>query len=151
MSIIRITKEFSFEGAHALKGYDGKCRHIHGHSYRLFVTYIGRTSEKWDHPKSGMVIDFTEIKKMVNELIIGPFDHALILREDAPLGEEIREAYCNVRIVNFQPTCENLVAHFASILSENEPAGLKLFSLKLHETATSFVEWYASDNNTHER
>lgn len=146
MSTIRITREFSFEGAHALKGYDGKCRHIHGHSYKLFVTYIGQTSQIRNHPKSGMVIDFSEIKKIINELIIDPFDHALILRDDSPLGEEIQNEYCNVKIVPFQPTCENLADYFAGILIEREPEGLKLFSIKLHETANSFVEWFASDN-----
>ncbi len=146
MSIIRITKEFTFEGAHALKGYDGKCRHIHGHSYRLFVTFRGKTSQIKNHPKSGMVIDFTEIKKLVNELIIEPFDHALILRDDSPLTNEIKDAYCNVHIVEFQPTCENLTEYFAKILKKHQPAGLELFSIKLHETATSFVEWFASDN-----
>lgn len=146
MSIIRITKEFTFEGAHALKGYDGKCKHIHGHSYRLFVTFRGETSEVKNHPKSGMVIDFTEIKNLVNNLIIEPFDHALILRDDSPLTQEIKQSYSNVHIVNFQPTCENLVNYFADILSKNKPEGLELFSIKLHETATSFVEWFASDN-----
>ncbi len=146
MSIIRITKEFSFEGAHALKGYDGKCRHIHGHSYRLFVTYKGETSKLKDHPKSGMVIDFTEIKNLVKTLIIDPFDHALILRDDSPLTKELEDQYCNVVIVEFQPTCENLAAHFASILLANQPEGLNLFSIRLHETATSFVEWFAEDN-----
>ena len=63
MSVIRVTKEFRFEGAHALTGYDGKCRHIHGHSYRLFVTLKGDIKQVQDHPKSGMVVDFSDLKK----------------------------------------------------------------------------------------
>lgn len=146
MSIIRITKEFSFEGAHALKDYDGKCRHIHGHSYKLYVTLKGVPLSELNHPKSGMILDFTEIKKIVNELIIDPFDHALILRRDAKLVKEIKDAYQNVLVVDFQPTCENLTIYFAGLLQENLPGELKLQSVKLFETPTSFVEWVAEDN-----
>lgn len=146
MSIIRITKEFRFEGAHALKDYDGKCRHIHGHSYRLFITLKGSPRKELDHPKSGMVLDFTELKKIVNQLIIEPFDHALILRSDAKLVNEIQSAYQNVMVVDFQPTCENLTVYFASLLQKNLPEELELQSIKLYETPTSYVEWVAEDN-----
>ena len=58
MSYIRVTKEFSFEMAHVLEGYDGPCREIHGHSYRLFVTVAGTPCDDPANPKYGMVIDF---------------------------------------------------------------------------------------------
>ena len=58
MAVIRLTKEFSFEAAHALDGYDGPCREIHGHSYRLFVTVKGTPAEDASNPKCGMVLDF---------------------------------------------------------------------------------------------
>ncbi|MEN6618883.1 MAG: 6-carboxytetrahydropterin synthase [Rikenellaceae bacterium] len=146
MSIIRITKEFRFEGAHALTDYDGKCRHIHGHSYRLFVTLKGRPCHETNHPKSGMVLDFSELKKIVNQLITDTFDHALILRKDAKLVNEIMEAYQNVIIVDFQPTCENLAIYFAGLLKDSLPEELELQSIKLFETPNSFVEWIAEDN-----
>ncbi|MDP3452293.1 MAG: 6-carboxytetrahydropterin synthase [Bacteroidales bacterium] len=146
MSIIRVTKEFRFEGAHALTGYDGKCRHIHGHSYSLFVTLKGSPKGDSTHPKSGMVLDFSELKSLVNELIIEPFDHALILRKDAKLATEIERDYCNVIITDFQPTCENLAIYFADIIKNRLPDHLKLSGLKLYETPTSFVEWVADDN-----
>lgn len=146
MSVIRITKEFSFEGAHALTDYDGKCRHIHGHSYKLFVSIKGQPIEELNHPKSGMVLDFSDLKRIVNQLIIDPFDHALILRKDAKLVCEIMEAYQNVLVVDFQPTCENLTIYFAGLLQENLSGNLKLQSIKLFETSTSFVEWVAEDN-----
>lgn len=146
MSIIRVTKEFRFEGAHALQDYDGKCRHIHGHSYSLFVTVMGKPVDSLKHPKSGMVIDFSELKRIVNETIIEPFDHALILRNDSALVEEIAEAYSNVVVVDFQPTCENLAVYFAHTIKGNLPSDVRLFSVKLYETPTSFVEWIADDN-----
>ena len=147
MSVIRITKEFRFEGAHALIDYDGKCRHIHGHSYKLYVTLKGSPRDELHHPKNGMVVDFTDLKGVVNRLIVDPFDHALLLRSDAKLVEEISIAYENVIVLDFQPTCENLTIYFAGLLKENLPGGVSLHSIKLFETPTSFVEWVASEND----
>ena len=76
MSLIRITKKFSFETGHALSGYDGKCRNVHGHSYKLSVTVIGEPITDPSHVKYGMVIDFTDLKKIVKEEIVDVFDHA---------------------------------------------------------------------------
>ena len=135
MPTLRLTKEFRFEGAHALTGYDGKCKHIHGHSYILYVTVKGTPSNPDGTPKSGMLIDFTDLKRIVNDHIIDVFDHSLILRDSAPIAT-----------VPFQPTCENLIMHFAEIIRAHLPAGVHLHSLRLHETATSYVEWFESDN-----
>ncbi len=146
MSIVRITKEFRFEGAHALKNYDGKCKHIHGHSYIMYVTIKGEPIQDKESPKNGMLIDFTDLKSIVNNHIINKFDHSLVLRDDSPLAEEIAQAYQNVIIFDFQPTCENIVSYFAQIIKEHLPQNLELHSIKLYETATSYVEWFAEDN-----
>ena len=146
MSIIRITREFSFEGAHALGGYDGKCCHIHGHSYRMAVTVSGNPIEDDNSPKKGMVLDFTDLKKIVNENIIDKFDHALVMKEGALLAEDIGRIYGNVVTVDFQPTSEMLVIHFADIVKSLLPEGIQLHSIKLWETEKSCAEWYAEDN-----
>ncbi len=147
--MIRLTKEFSFEAAHALEGYDGACREIHGHSYRLFVTVKGEPLSDLSHPKCGMVMDFGELKRIVNEQIISPLDHAFVMRRSEQ-GESIKEAmkgiFSNVILVDYQPTCENMLGDFAQRIIAKLPSGVQLHSLKLHETATSFAEWYASDN-----
>ena len=119
MPTLRLTKEFRFEGAHALTGYDGKCRHIHGHSYLLYVTVKGTPSNPDGTPKSGMLIDFTDLKRIVNEHIIDIFDHSLILRESAPLAAEIASAYQRVITVPFQPTYHR---GFPAHLREPDPA-----------------------------
>ena len=147
MNTIRLTKEFRFEGAHALRGYKGKCRHIHGHSYRLRVTVSGIPSHSPFDPNNGMVIDFSALKELVINLIIEPFDHALLLRKDAPLTDSIKEAYQNVLVLPFQPTCENLCFHFASLLAPAIPSPATLFSIRLYETSNSFAEWFATDNS----
>lgn len=146
MAKIRITKEFSFEGAHALKGYDGKCSHIHGHSYRLAVTVMGEPIEEENSPKKGMVIDFTDLKKIVSEKIIEKLDHALILVKGAELTEEITRFYGNTVTVDFQPTSEMLTIHFAKILKEALPKSVTLVSVRLWETEKNYAEWRAEDN-----
>lgn len=148
MAIIRLTKEFSFEAAHALGGYDGPCREIHGHSYRLFVTIKGRPSCNENDPKQGMVMDFGVLKKIVGEEIISRFDHALVLRTTA--DEELRKVlasqFDNLVEVDYQPTCENMLNDFAHRIASRLPEGVMLHSLRLHETASSYAEWFAEDN-----
>ena len=145
---IRITKDFRFEAAHALWGYDGACRNIHGHSYILNVTIIGKPISDPKHPKFGMVMDFSVLKKIVNETIIESFDHALLVRKGTPHTELARnsELVGKVLEMDYQPTCENMVVDFAERISSHLPDDVKLFSLRLHETATSYAEWYADDN-----
>ena len=82
--VIRITKEFKFEMAHALKDYDGPCRNIHGHSYEMKVTVSGTPVDDKNNPKLGMVMDFGDLKKIVRETIIEVFDHALVLQDNYP-------------------------------------------------------------------
>ncbi len=148
MSTIRITKEFKFEMAHALRGYDGPCKHIHGHSYELFVTVIGKPLNDSTAPNNGMVIDFNLLKKIVRENIVKDYDHALVLdRESASnINDASNEMYGNMLVVDYQPTSENMLIHFAAILKSKLPANVKLHSLLLRETVTSFAEWFAEDN-----
>ncbi len=147
--MIRLTKEFTFESAHALEGYDGACREIHGHSYRLFVTVGGEPIDDCTNPKCGMVIDFGDLKGIVGEQIISRLDHSFVMRRSESaqaLYEAMRGQFSNVILVDYQPTCENMLYDFAARIAPQLPAGVILHSLRLHETATSFAEWYAEDN-----
>ncbi|MGB2759795.1 MULTISPECIES: 6-pyruvoyl trahydropterin synthase family protein [Maribacter] len=149
MSNIRITKQFNFETGHALYGYDGKCRNVHGHSYKLSVTVIGRPITDTSHVKLGMVIDFGDLKKIVKEDIVDIFDHATVFNKNTPhveLAKELTDRGHNVILADYQPTSENMVIDFAAKIQSRLPKNISLFSLKLQETDTSFAEWYASDN-----
>jgi 6-pyruvoyltetrahydropterin/6-carboxytetrahydropterin synthase len=149
MSNIRITKEFSFETGHALYGYDGKCKNVHGHSYKLSVTVIGVPITDRTNVKFGMVIDFSDLKKIVKEEIVDHFDHATVFNETTPhieLAHELKNRGHHVILVNYQPTSENMVIDFAEKIKSRLPAPIQLHSLKLQETDSSFAEWYASDN-----
>jgi 6-pyruvoyltetrahydropterin/6-carboxytetrahydropterin synthase len=149
MSSIRITKQFNFETGHALYGYDGKCRNVHGHSYKLSVTVIGNPIVDTSHVKLGMVIDFGDLKKIVKEEIVTQFDHATVFNKNTPhveLANELTQRGHKVILADYQPTSENMVVDFAVKIKARLPEGIKLHSLKLQETETSFAEWYASDN-----
>jgi len=147
-SVIRVTKEFTFEMAHVLWNYDGPCRNVHGHSYRLFVTLSGVPADDPENPKNGMVIDFTDLKNIVKREIVSVFDHAVVVSSkfDKEKTELFTKMFGNTVLVDYQPTCENLVSDFASRIKSLLPKRVNLHSLKLYETATSFAEWYASDN-----
>ena len=81
-STIRVTREFTFEMAHVLLNYDGPCRNVHGHSYRLFVTISGVPVNDTNNPKNGMVIDFADLKSIVLNEIVNVFDHAVAVSKD---------------------------------------------------------------------
>ena len=147
--MIRLTKEFSFESAHALWGYGGKCREVHGHSYRLCVTIKGEPETDKDSPKLGMVMDFGELKSIVAREITDRLDHSFVMRrtpEAEALAASMESQFTNVVLVDYQPTCENMLADFAARLMRALPKRVQLHSLRLHETATSYAEWYAEDN-----
>ena len=148
MSKIRVTKEFSFEMAHALWNYDGACKNIHGHSYRLYVTVIGDPNLDESDKKFGMVLDFKDLKDMVNTHVIKVLDHSLIVyrKAEGKILQQVRKMYEKVYVFDFQPTCENLVIYIADVLQSKIGPKHSLHSIKLYETATSYAEWHASDN-----
>ena len=149
MSTIRITKQFNFETGHALYGYDGKCKNVHGHSYKLSVTVIGQPITDSSEVKYGMVIDFSDLKKIIKEEIVDVFDHATVFNKNTPhieLAKELKARDHHVILVDYQPTSEMMVIDFASKIKKHLPKNIQLFSLRLQETESSFAEWFASDN-----
>ena len=149
MSNIRLTKVFNFEAAHALLGYHGKCRHIHGHSYQLHVTVIGKPLTDKTSSVKGMVMDFSHLKTIVKKNIVEVFDHSLVLNSNTPLDgvERNNEAFQKLIFVDYQPTSENLIIDFAERLNTVLPDNVKLHSLRLQETVTSYAEWFAEEND----
>lgn len=149
MSNIRITKQFSFETGHALYGYDGKCKNVHGHSYKLSVTVIGKPISDNTNVKYGMVIDFSDLKKIVKSEIVDVFDHATVFNKNTPhveLAKVLEQRGHNILLVDYQPTSEMMVIDFSEKIKKHLPENIKLHSIKLQETETSFAEWYAEDN-----
>ena len=150
MTHIRITKQFSFETGHALYGYDGKCKNVHGHSYKLSVTVTGEPISDNSNVKFGMVIDFGDLKKIVKEEIVDLFDHATVFNKNTPhveLAKELQDRGHHVLLVDYQPTSEMMVIDFAKKIKARLPENIELFAVKLQETETSYAEWFASDNS----
>lgn len=143
MSIIKITKQFSFEMAHALRNYDGLCRNIHGHSYKMDITLAGQPLHDENSPKNGMVMDFGDLKRLVNEEIISLLDHALVLnvKTDPQLVDALKQHYEKIVTVEFQPTTENLLGYIAGKLQKRLPETVALACVRLRETDTSYAEW----------
>jgi len=134
--------------AHALYGYDGPCKNIHGHTYHLSVTLRGQLIQDAQNPKLGMVIDFGNLKELVSERILKNYDHALVINEKAPYAtmEGLFQQFEKVIHVAFQPTCEQLLLHFVDELKAALQNSFELYAVRLEETPNSFAEWCVEDN-----
>ncbi|MEG1762995.1 MAG: 6-carboxytetrahydropterin synthase [Bacteroidales bacterium] len=143
MATISITKIFTFEMAHALYGYDGPCANIHGHSYRLEVSIQAKPLEDVNSPKNGMIMDFGDLKRLVQKYILDEVDHALILNANtsAEIIHSLQANYNNIVLYPYQPTSENMLSDFANRIQKQLPSHIQLECLRLYETSTSFAEW----------
>ena len=148
MKKIRVTKDFTFDMAHALFGYDGPCKNIHGHTYRLSVTLIGEQILEENNPKEGMVIDFTDFKRIVKENVIDVFDHTLVLKNDTPHSKikGLSDNFERIIYSPYQPSCENLLLDMLDRIQNHLPGNVEIKNVRLEETPTSYAEWFKEDN-----
>jgi 6-pyruvoyltetrahydropterin/6-carboxytetrahydropterin synthase len=128
--------------AHALHRYDGACANIHGHSYRLEVTVTGDIISDPKNPKCGMIIDFGDLKRIVQTTVLDHFDHALVLNSECKEANNYSplQQFGNIIFVNYQPTNENLLQDFAKRIQSALPNNVKLVKLRMYETNSSFAE-----------
>ena len=137
---LTLTRIFTFDTAHALENYPGKCRHIHGHTYTLFVTIEGPVLTENGHPYEGMIMDFSDIKKWVQEAVLIKFDHFLLLRKGSELSKIEYPEWDHIYLTSYQPSCENILMDISGKLLATIPDGIRLSRVKLHETPTAFAE-----------
>ena len=137
----RITKRFTFEMAHALRGYAGPCGHIHGHSYVLEVSVSGPLRAPGDLHE-GMVMDFGKLKTLVHRAVLLHYDHALVLhthdRAAIPVDHPL---FASTLFVPWQPTCENLLHDMVQRIVPLLPTDAQLIHARLQETATCWAEY----------
>lgn len=126
--------------AHALHGYPGDCKNIHGHSYKLYVTLESTENVQEYIPGAGMLIDFREIKSAVNNSVLKTFDHKLLLSKNFLSRFPITSIPDNLVVWDVEPTAENLLIHIRKSLADVFPPGLRLAELKLYETRDSYAE-----------
>jgi 6-pyruvoyltetrahydropterin/6-carboxytetrahydropterin synthase len=143
---LKITKEITFDSAHMLSDYSGKCNNLHGHTYKLQLTIDGGVDQK-----TNMVLDFNIVKSIVNEVVMSNFDHAIIFSASEFREESENELlewakkYSKRHIVLYKgkSTCENMTPIIRdAIYGYLKNHGYKDFevSVKLWETPTSFAE-----------
>jgi 6-pyruvoyltetrahydropterin/6-carboxytetrahydropterin synthase len=139
--MIRLTKIIRFETAHALHGYAGACRLVHGHSYKLEVT-VGVPEAGNDFlPGTGILIDFKELKELIRLEVLLHFDHRLLLTKAGCEQLKISPLTEGLHIMEAEPSAENMLVFIAHALSDKLPVGIQLMRLKLFETADSYAEW----------
>lgn len=143
--MLRLTKIFHFEMAHAIHGYQGACKNIHGHSYELHVTLGTSSVQKEYIPSPGFIIDFKQIKNLVNVALIEKFDHSLVLSEAFVKDHPTNHLHDNLIIWEVEPSAENILLYMQQVLNAKLPSDIKLLQIKLYETKDSFAEWI-SDN-----
>ena len=139
--MLLVTKIFRFEMAHAVNGYPGACKNIHGHSYELHVTVSGNALGNDYIPAPGFEIDFKEIKKLVMEYVIKLFEHKLVLSKSFLIQNPGLAAQENLVCWEAEPSAENLLIYIRKELEKVFPVNIKLCSLKLYETKDSYAEW----------
>ncbi|MFC0771341.1 6-pyruvoyl trahydropterin synthase family protein [Terrimonas alba] len=138
--MLQITKIFRFEMAHAIHGYPGKCKNIHGHSYELYVTIASADTSENFLPGPGLIMDFKELKQIVNESLIQQLDHQLVLSRDFLKAHPVPYPD-NLLQWEHEPSAENILVYAQQIISKKLPATVRLVKLKLFETNDSYAEW----------
>ena len=131
--------ESSFDAAHFLTDYDGKCENLHGHRWRV-VAYL-EVEELCDEGQTkDMVIDFADFKNALRSLT-EEFDHTFIVEEGSLAPETVRcleaEEF-TLSIVPFRTTAENLATYFAGRLADQ---GLPVSCVEVYETPTNCAIW----------
>lgn len=139
--MFRISKEFSFDMAHLLDGHDGKCKNLHGHTYKLQVELSGDLVQ--DGPKSGMVADFSEVKTVVKTLLLDHMDHAFIYDENSEREQKIAHLLQELNSKTFALPCRSTAENMAHFMFTQlkQHSQLPISAIRLWETPTSFCEY----------
>ncbi|WP_054940792.1 6-pyruvoyl trahydropterin synthase family protein [Paenibacillus ihuae] len=139
---VSVCKIFTFDSAHQLVGHKGKCSNLHGHTYKLEVVLKGKPSTEAGHSDEGFVVDFSDIKAIVQQSLVDRLDHAFLAMGNEPVLETLQSSGSKVALLGFRTTAENMSAYVAYQLKQ---ASLPLYSVKLWETPTSWAEVLAAD------
>ena len=146
--MLLLTKIFYFEMAHAILGYQGVCKNIHGHSYELHVTVSSGDKEKEYLPAPGFVIDFKDLKKLIMSVVVEAIDHKLILSRNYLVKYPDIRSQENLVIWEAEPTAENILLYIQKKLKDKFPPAIKLIELRLYETKTSYATWINTDTDS---
>lgn len=145
-SNISITRRLEFDSGHRIPNHDGQCRHLHGHRYAIEVTLTGEVADHPGKADDGMVLDFGDIKRLTNQYVVEPWDHAfLVAKEDEKLVSFLASLPNHKTVImEHVPTVENLATTAFAILQPvfNKAFGgrLKLSAVRLYETPNCWAD-----------
>ncbi len=143
--MLQITKIVRFEMAHAIHGYAGGCKNIHGHSYILHVTVTAPQQKEGYVKAPGYLLDFKDLKRIITAEVVKPFDHMLVLSKAFIEENEAIKNQDNLFVFDAEPTAENLLVYIQQALQLKMPDKIKLNQLKLYETSDSYAVWTNDD------
>lgn len=139
---MKIAKEFSWEMGHRLPEHFGKCKNVHGHSYKMIIELDGALNE------NSMVMDYYDLKKIVNP-VVENLDHAfMVYREDSEMISFLEKLNSKKVVVDFQSTVENICIYILSELRKFKfPSNIKSIKVRIHETPDDYAEESVELNN----
>ena len=129
----RVTRQIDFCYGHRLLNYDGKCKNLHGHNGRAIITI---EAPKLD--ERGMVLDFSDIKRVVSKWIDDNLDHRMILHRDDPAREFLEKLGEPLYLVDSNPTAENIAR---LIFDYAKSQGFPIVESVLWETPNCFATY----------
>jgi 6-pyruvoyltetrahydropterin/6-carboxytetrahydropterin synthase len=133
----RVSRQIDFCYGHRLVGYEGPCRHLHGHNGRVLITM--QAAELDD---LGMVLDFSAIKRTVSEWIDRHLDHRMVLHRDDPLARLLEEAGEPLLLMSVNPTAENLARLIYQVAADQT---LPVTQVRLWESPKCFATYSDSE------
>lgn len=139
--MIQLTKIFKFETAHAIHGYEGLCKNIHGHSYELHVTVRSQKVQEGFLSKPGFLVDFKDLKRIVKTEVVDYFDHRLFLSDDYVKVHPHLEGLDNLEIWPYEPSAENILLFILEKLNKVMPEDIYIHNMRIYETSSSYAEW----------
>ena len=140
MEVFRIAKEFSFDMAHMLDGHDGKCKNLHGHTYKLQVEVAGDLHQAG--AKSGMVMDYSDLKAIVKTHILDEMDHAFIYDTTSERETKVAKLLQDLNSKTFGMPVRTTAEQMAKFIFERlQAVGLPVSLIRLWETPSSYCEY----------
>lgn len=151
MTACTISKEIEFDLGHRVQFHASKCRNPHGHRYRVRVECVGSIVDEPGAPDHGMLVDFTDLKRLMTELVHDPLDHGFAYETGDVVGGVLAAGGQGWKLIEFPyaPTAENIARwaweQLEGPIAESFRDGLKLASVTVWETPTSEATYRGGD------
>ena len=149
---MQITRRLEFDAGHRIPNHNSQCKHLHGHRYAIEITLSGNVIETEGVSEQGMVMDFSDVKRIAKERVVDAWDHAFLVYS----GDQVVLDFLNTLpghktvVLNVIPTAENLAKVAFDLLNDayrntfgNE---LKLERVRLYETPNNWVDHVRSNS-----